>query len=192
MRDGTLRTPIRNVVLIGSMGCGKSSVGREIARRSGLSFVDTDQLIRQKFEKSVPEIFALFGEQVFRDEEHSALSSLQTSQHIVLATGGGIVVRTDNHALLKRLGIIVWLVADEEIVWERVSRNRLRPLLQTEDPRRKMQELIEVRRPLYSALADLTIDSSRASHAQVARKVLDLVKAWRAPLDENRIAKTDP
>ncbi len=168
--------PIRNVVLIGSMGCGKSSVGREIARRAGLTFVDTDQLIRQKFGKTIPEIFSRFGEDYFRQEETSALRELELANGIVLATGGGIVVRPENHPRLKKIGVVVWLVADEEIIWERVSRNKLRPLLQTVDPRQTMNRLIAERRPWYSSLADLTIDSGHLNHAEVAEKVLAFLR----------------
>jgi shikimate kinase len=186
----TLGKPIRNVVLIGSMGCGKSSVGREIARRVRWSFVDTDQLIRQKFGKSIPEIFSLFGENSFRDEEHASLQGLQSAKRIVLATGGGIVVRPENHRLIRQLGPIVWLVADEEVIWERVSRNQLRPLLQTANPRVVMRQLIEQRKPLYQSLANHTVDSTGSSHAQVAEKVLSFLKDWQTGTYEGGSPRT--
>jgi shikimate kinase len=158
------------------MGCGKSSVGREIAKRCRFAFVDTDQLIRRRFNKSIPEIFAQFGEEVFREQEYLSLLELEHATNMVLATGGGIVVRPQNRPLLKQLGSIVWLTADEQTIWDRVSRNQLRPLLHTADPRETMRRLIEERRPTYAALADVTVDSTGLTHGAVAERVLGLLR----------------
>ena len=112
---------VRNLVLVGFMGSGKSSVGREIARRWGDRFIDTDTAIRQKYRKSIPEIFVSFGEPLFRDEENKALQDLQSSHDSVIATGGGIVLQPRNHPLLRSLGVVVWLTASETVIWERVT-----------------------------------------------------------------------
>src|SRR5262245_11414958 len=122
-----LRKPIRNVVLIGFMGSGKSSIGREIARRLGFRFCDTDSIIRQKYGKSIPEIFSVWGEASFREEEHLVLRELQNTRGIILATGGGIVTQPRNLPLLRQLGVVIWLVADEQTIWWRVCRNPTRP-----------------------------------------------------------------
>jgi len=107
------------------MGSGKSSVGREIAGRCELRFLDTDSIIRQNYRKSIADIFASIGEPIFRDEENRVLQDLQNARDVVLATGGGIVLQTRNHLLLRSLGVVVWLTASEDVTWDRVSRNQL-------------------------------------------------------------------
>jgi shikimate kinase len=168
----------RNLVLVGFMGSGKSSVGREIARRWDYRFLDTDSVIRRKHCKSVPEIFESHGESFFRDEEHLTLRELQGSIHCVIATGGGIILDPRNHPLLQALGVIVWLTATEEIIWERVSRNRRRPLLQTPDPRETISRLISLRNPLYETVADITVETSGLTHEEVAARVAAAVSVW--------------
>jgi shikimate kinase len=160
------------------MGTGKSSVGREIAHRCTLRFVDTDSLIRKRFSKSVAEIFALIGEAAFRDEEHRCLSELQGAQQLVLATGGGIVLQRRNHPLLRQLGPIIWLTATEEVIWERVSRNRSRPLLYSDDPRATIRNLIKQRYPLYDLLADITVETTGLTHHQVADYIIKAAAEW--------------
>lgn len=160
------------------MGTGKSSVGREIARRCALRFADTDSLIRKRFSKSIAEIFALIGEAAFRDEEHRCLSELQGAQQLVLATGGGIVLQRRNHPLLRQLGPIIWLTATEEVILERVSRNRSRPLLYSDDPRATIRNLIKHRYPLYDLLADITVETTGLTHLQVADCIIKAAAEW--------------
>jgi shikimate kinase len=176
----------RNLVLVGFMGSGKSSVGREIARRWGFRFLDTDMIIRQKYRKSIPDIFATFGEQVFRDEENKALQDLENSDRAVIATGGGIILQPRNHLLLRSLGVVVWLLASEEIVWERVSRNQNRPLLQTKDPRTTITNLMVTREPLYRSVADINIETSGLTHQEVADRAVAAIRVWSTSQDENR------
>src|SRR5215469_8871743 len=168
---------VHNIVLVGFMGSGKSSVGREIARRCELRFVDTDSIIRQKYRKSIADIFASFGEPTFRDEEHRTLQELQNARRVVLATGGGVVLQPRNHPLLRSLGVVVWLTANEEVIWERVSRNQSRPLLHTEDPRTTMRNLMSMRYPLYGSVADVTVETSGLTHQEVADRVLAAIRA---------------
>jgi len=175
----------RNLVLVGFMGSGKSSVGREIARRWGYRFLDTDSVIRQKHSKSILEIFESQGEPFFRDQEHLALCELQSSVDCVIATGGGIVLQPRNYPLLHTLGIIVWLTATEEFIWERVSRNRKRPLLQTANPRGTISHLISLRNPLYESVADITVETSGLTHEEVANRVAAAVKLWAPGRREN-------
>jgi shikimate kinase len=160
------------------MGSGKSSVGRELARRWRFRFFDTDAIIRRKYGRSIAEIFASFGEALFRDEENNALQDLQNTHQAVIATGGGIVLQPRNHALLQALGVVVWLTASEEVIWERVSRNQNRPLLKTTDPRSTIRDLISTRYPLYRAIADITVETSGLTHQEVADEVLVAVRAW--------------
>jgi shikimate kinase len=168
------------------MGTGKSSVGREIAHRCALRFVDTDSLIRKRFSKSIAEIFSLVGEAAFRDEEHRCLLELQEAQQLVLATGGGIVMQSRNHPLLQQLGPIVWLTATEEVIWERVSRNSSRPLLHSNDPRATVRNLIKQRYPLYDLLADITVETTGLTHHQVADCIIEAAAGWSGRSHEKR------
>ncbi len=165
--------PLQSLVLIGPMGGGKSSVARELAQRTGWRWVDTDRLAAQAAGLSVAEIFAQHGEAHFRDLEASAIQSLGRLGPVIVATGGGVVLRPQNSALLRALGRVIWLTATEDILFERVSRTRKRPLLQTDDPRATMRELLAAREPLYAACAHLKIDTSSLSHAEVAEAVLE-------------------
>jgi shikimate kinase len=177
---------VRNLVLVGFMGSGKSSVGREIARRCEFRFLDTDTAIRDKYRKSIAEIFALFGEPLFRDQENAVLQELQLSQRSVIATGGGIVLQSRNHPLLRSLGLVLWLTANEEVIWERVSRNRNRPLLHTPDPRATISNLMSTRYPLYGSVAHLTVETSGLSHREVADRALEAIQLWSAGQNEDR------
>jgi shikimate kinase len=177
---------VRNIILVGFMGSGKSSVGREIARRLGFRFIDTDTTIRQKHNKSIPDIFASFGEPFFRDEENKALRDLQNIEHVVVATGGGIVLQPRNHPLLRSLGVVVWLTATEEVIWERVSRNQNRPLLQTQDPRTTISNLMATRYPLYGSLSHIIVETSGLTHQEVADQVLAAISLWPTTRNENR------
>jgi shikimate kinase len=164
--------PDRNVVLIGFMGSGKSSVGRELARRWGFRFLDTDSMIRHQCGKSIPEIFSTLGEAFFREQEFLMLSRLLECHRSVIATGGGIVIQPRNIGLLGQLGITIWLKADQVTIFERVSRNKNRPLLHTNDPEGTIARLLEERAPLYQSAADLVVNSSGLTHHEVAERVI--------------------
>ena len=162
-----------NLVLIGFMGSGKSSVGRRLSGLTGHRFLDVDELITQAEGRSIPEIFTQRGENHFRDLEQRALEDLVGVCGIVLSTGGGLVLRPANRETLKRIGIVAWLDADPEILFERAMRSGRRPLLQTEDPKETFQALLSVRRNLYEITADFRVDSSRLSHDDVAQTLLE-------------------
>jgi shikimate kinase len=162
----------RSIVLIGFMGAGKSSVGRCLERLTGLGRVDVDERIVLKLGISIPEIFSQHGEQHFRAAETQVLRELEMNRESIIVTGGGIVLRQENVDLLKKLGTIIWLDADEEKLFERASRRGERPLLQTENPRKTFSELLQSRRSAYDTAADLRIDTTAISHDQVAEKIL--------------------
>lgn len=169
-----------NIVLIGFMGSGKSSVGRHLAAQIGHRFVDTDDLVVEKAGCSIPTIFQQRGEAEFRDLETEVLRSIEGVCGIVLATGGGIVLRETNRLLLKTIGIVVWLDAEPDLIFERVSRNNRRPLLQTENPRATFDALREARAPIYEAAAHFRMDSSNFSHEQAAKEILQEAMRFRA------------
>ena len=161
-----------NLVLVGPMGSGKSSVAREIAGKTGRRREDTDRLVVDRAGASIAAIFAAHGEAHFRELETAALGSLATRTGLVIATGGGIILRDENRALLRKLGVVVWLTAREEVLFERVSRNRRRPLLHTADPRATLRDLLARRWSLYQQCAHLTVDTSDEPHARVADTIL--------------------
>jgi shikimate kinase len=162
----------RSIVLIGFMGAGKSTVGRCLQRLIGLSRIDTDDLVAEKLQLSIPEIFSKHGEERFRDAETELLRALSPERPSVIVTGGGIVLRGENVDLLKQLGAIVWLDAPEEILFERATRKNNRPLLQTEDPRTSFAKLLAVRRSIYENAADIRIETSNLKHEEVAEKIM--------------------
>jgi len=161
-----------NIVLVGFMGSGKSSVGRRIASKLDRQFVDTDQLVVQKIGIGISEIFNTRGEPFFRDEECLALESLRDVGPCVIATGGGIVTRRENAKLLQELGFVVWLTADEEVIFERVSRNTKRPLLQTDNPRETISKLLAERNRLYEAAAHFKLDTSDFTLVEIADTII--------------------
>ena len=148
-------------------------MGRRLSGLTGHRFVDIDELVTQAEGRSISEIFSQRGETYFRDLEQRALQDLVGVCGIVLSTGGGLVLRQTNREILKRIGIVAWLDADPEVLFERAMRSGRRPLLQTEDPKRAFDELLSVRRDLYEATADFRVDSSRLSHDEAAQTLLD-------------------
>jgi shikimate kinase len=158
------------------MGAGKSSVGRFLQRRTGLDLFDIDEAVSRKLGLSIPEIFERLGEEKFREAESEVLREFSPAKPTIVVTGGGTILRQGNVDLLKRLGFVVWLEADEETLFERVTRRGKRPLLRTENPRARFESLLNERNPLYGRAADLRIDGSTLSHDQVADVILSKVQ----------------
>jgi shikimate kinase len=173
-----------NIVLVGFMGSGKTSIGRLVAQELGFQFIDTDAVIVERTGMQVAEIFELYGEVWFRAEESATLRSLGIVNRAVISTGGGIVLREENRALLGELGLVVWLTASEEVIYERVARNKKRPLLQTANPRETVQALLAARRPLYEEVAQFTVDSTLLTHEMAAQAVMAEARrafSWESP-----------
>jgi shikimate kinase len=168
-----VNTPGPSIVLIGFMGAGKSAVGRELARGTGLPRHDIDELIRKRFGLSIPEIFAQHGEDVFREAETELLRKLDRGAIVV--TGGGIVLREENVKLLRALGRTFWLDADESTLWRRASRRSTRPLLHAPNPRDRFAELLRERLLLYQAAADDRVDVSKSTAKEVANQILAML-----------------
>jgi shikimate kinase len=162
----------KSIVLIGMMGAGKSSVGRLLQRRLGLDRFDTDEIVSKQFGISIPEIFAKHGEEKFREAETQALRELAGKAAAIVVTGGGIVLRDENVDLLKQMGTVVWLEAAEETLLERASRRGNRPLLQTENPRAALSQLLTARTPLYATAADMRVETTKLTHDEVADIIL--------------------
>jgi shikimate kinase len=139
--------------------------------------IDTDEMVTARFGRPIAEIFADFGEDTFRDAESEVVGQLSGAAPAVIVTGGGIVLRASNVESLRRVGTLVHLEADEETLFRRVSRRSTRPLLQTENPRATLAELLRLRLPLYRDAADVQVDTSRLTHEEVAEAVLNKVEA---------------
>lgn len=161
----------RSIVLVGLMGCGKSSVGRRLAARLGLPFVDADTEIELAAGKSIPDIFADYGETHFREREHLIIARLLGNGPQVLATGGGAYMRADTRESIRQSGIAVWLRAELPVLIRRVMRRDDRPMLQTEDPEATMRELMDVRYPIY-AKADVVVESREVTHDVVVGDII--------------------
>ncbi|MGB6221066.1 shikimate kinase [Haloferula sp.] len=165
----------KNIILIGFMGCGKSTIGRKLEHLLGYPLVDTDQLIEQKTKTSVAEIFAKRGEDYFRGLEAAVLHELAApdAPRRIISTGGGIIARKRNRSLIKQLGYVVWLQAPVEVILERTGRNRDRPLLQTENPREKIEALLAERKPMYDATADIEVETVGLDAGEIACGILE-------------------
>ena len=154
------------------MGAGKTTVGRSLAQRTGLSFVDSDQEIERRCSMSVSEVFAAEGEAAFRDREQQVIDELTRQDGVVLATGGGAVLREANRRALHERGTVVYLRASPEELAHRTRHDRSRPLLQTGDPRARLRELYRQRDPLYRQVAHFIIETGRPSPGLLAQLVL--------------------
>lgn len=152
-----------NIILVGPMGAGKSTIGRQLAAALRLPFHDSDREIEARTGVDIPTIFEFEGEDGFRTRESAMLEELCNLQGIVLATGGGAVMREQNRKLLKDCGQVVYLRTTIETQLRRTARDRNRPLLQTDDPRGRLEELMHIRDPLYRQIADLVVDTDRDS-----------------------------
>lgn len=163
----------RNIVLVGFMATGKTTLGRLIARKSGFRFLDMDNLIEEASGMEIPRIFELEGEEGFRARESAVLRDLAASDGHVIATGGGVVTREENHPLLRDLGFVVWLHTRKKIIFDRVRRNPHRPLLRTADPLETIRTMVEARKPLYRGVADLKVKTCDLSQSEAVAGIVD-------------------
>ncbi len=168
-----------SIVLVGIMGAGKSAIGRRLAQRLGLPFVDADDEIEAAAGCTISEIFERFGEAEFRQGEERVIARLLQGPPHVVATGGGAFMSERTREAIQRDGVSVWLRADLETLMRRVRRRQNRPLLQTADPEETMRELMERRYPIYGE-ADHIIDSSDGPHARVVEAIVEALGEARA------------
>lgn len=166
----------RSLVMVGLMGCGKSSVGRRLAARLGMPFVDTDDEIERVAGKSIVDIFADWGEAEFRNGERRVIQRLLGEGPQVLATGGGAFINPETRANIRTQGISIWLKADLAVLMRRVGKRDTRPLLRTGDPEAVMRKLMEARYPVY-AEADIVVESRDVAHEVI---VTDVIEALRS------------
>ncbi|MEN2508911.1 shikimate kinase AroK [Stutzerimonas stutzeri] len=166
-----------NIILVGPMGAGKSTIGRLLAKELRLPFRDSDKEIEQRTGASIPLIFDVEGEQGFREREHTAIKELCQMRGVVLATGGGAVLRPENRQMLRAGGRVVYLCTSVEQQLDRTSRDRNRPLLQTSNPREILTGLMAVRDPLYREVADLIIQTDERPPRLVVAQILEQLES---------------
>ncbi|HCI13568.1 MAG: shikimate kinase [Gallionellales bacterium GWA2_60_142] len=168
-----------NLILVGMMGSGKTTIGRTLAKHLGKTFVDSDEEIQQRTGVTIPHIFDVEGEVGFRLRETAAIRELMGRDDMVLATGGGAILAEQNRDMLRQNGIVVYLKANVHDLWQRTRHDRNRPLLQTADPRAKLAELFEQRDPLYQQAADIVVQSSKQSAQALMLHLVDEIEAFR-------------
>lgn len=167
----------RNVFLVGPMGAGKSTIGRLLAAELGFPFRDSDRVIEERTGADIPWIFDMEGEEGFRDRETAVLAELADESGAVVATGGGIILRPGNRDIMRAGGYVCYLTAAVEHLVERTARDKKRPLLQVDNPRQKIVDLLELRDPLYRDVADFIVSTDRRSPRAVALDIANQVRA---------------
>jgi shikimate kinase len=160
-----------NLYLVGLPGAGKSTLGRQLARRLAKTFVDADAELEKKLGVTIPTIFEIEGEASFRDREEVVLAELTALTNVVLATGGGVVIRPANRERLRQNGTVIYLHAMPEMLRERTRRSRHRPLLNAADPMARLAELYTLRDSLYREVAASVVESNRDEIARFAREL---------------------
>jgi shikimate kinase len=170
-----MRPPTR-VFLVGPMGSGKSTIGKQLAAALRLAFQDSDHEIQRRTGVDIPTIFAFEGEAGFRAREKAVIDALTALDGVVLATGGGAILDPDNRRALSSRGVVVYLHCSPEQQYRRTSHDRNRPLLQTEDPLQRLRDLMAARDPLYRETADFVVSTEKRSAAAVTREIVRLLQ----------------
>lgn len=179
----------RSIVMVGMPGCGKSALGKRLAPRLGLLFLDVDEEIEKAAGKSVKEIFADHGEASFRDGERKVIARLLASGPQVLATGGGALMTEETRANIRRSGVSIWVKADAALLVRRVSKRNSRPLFEGRDPEAVVKELMAVRHPLYAG-ADIIVESRDVPHETIVEEIIEALAT--SPLLARAAPSTGP
>lgn len=164
------------IIFVGPMGAGKTTIGRQLAKALGRKFYDSDKEIEKRTGATIPLIFELEKEEGFRKRESAIIRELADMQDIVMATGGGAVLDSENREILRRQGFVIYLCAPVEQLIRRTARDKNRPLLQTENPEKTIRELLKVRDPLYREVASYIMETEGCSVTQVVSKLKKLLK----------------
>lgn len=162
----------QNIFIVGPMGAGKSTVGRQLAEALSYTFKDSDQEIQRRTGVDIPTIFEFEGEAGFRHRERQVIEELVNEERIVLATGGGAVLSPENRQNLSARGVVIYLHCSPEQQFSRTSRDRNRPLLETEDPLEKLRQVMEEREPLYRQVADMVVSTEKRGTSSVIKEIM--------------------
>lgn len=165
-----------NILLIGFMGVGKTEVGKLLAKKLSMTYIDTDIIIEGEEGKSINRIFAENGEESFRDMESRLLDKLADKKNCVISTGGGIILRPENVKKMENMGSLILLWSDIETIYERTKNASVRPLLNAADPKAKAKEILDFRTPIYRSIADLEVDTSRLSPEEACNKIIKFIR----------------
>ncbi|MFW5723959.1 MAG: shikimate kinase AroK [Halochromatium sp.] len=160
-----------NIFLVGPMGAGKSTVGRQLAEALGYEFRDSDQEIQRRTGVDIPTIFEFEGEEGFRKRERGVVEELAQEDGIVLATGGGVVLTPENRQQLAARGFVIYLHCSPEQQFARTARDRGRPLIDTDDPQQRLRELMAEREPIYCQVADMVVSTERRGTVSVVKEI---------------------
>lgn len=178
-KNSTRKLDSGNVILVGMMGSGKTTMGRALAKQLDRQFVDSDEEIQHRTGVTIPHIFDVEGESGFRARESSVIADLVKRENMILATGGGAVLMEQNRAEMRQNGIVIYLKASVHDLWQRTRHDRNRPLLQTDDPHAKLTELFQQRDALYQQVADIVIQSGKLSVHTLMLQVVDNIEEFR-------------
>lgn len=170
--------PVKNIVLIGFMGTGKTTIATALANRLGLRYVSTDNLIENREKRTINEIFREEGEERFRDIETEVVREISGLEGLVIDTGGGIVLREENMKMLKSCGVVICLTAGADMIMERTRKYKHRPLLNVDDPKLRIRSLLAKRAPYYSA-ADHTVDTGKLTARQAVERIIEITGAGK-------------
>lgn len=166
----------RNIFLIGPMGAGKSTIGKYLSEFLHLEYIDSDAEIEKRTGADISWVFDVEGEEGFRKREEAVIDDLTQKQGIILATGGGAVINANNRQHLSARGVVVYLLTPVQTQYQRTLKDRRRPLLQTADPLKTLQELMNKREPLYQEIADFVIDTSKLTAKAVAQNIVKMIE----------------
>lgn len=167
------------IVFVGPMGAGKTTIGRQVAAQLKWEFFDSDRLVEERTGVSIPLIFELEGEEGFRWRETEVIKEISSVDNIVLATGGGAILREENRQYLKQNSLVIFLHASLEQLFERTSKDKNRPLLQDENPKEKLRSILDQRIHIYEDMADLIVKTDHQSVNYTVKKIIELIKNYQ-------------
>jgi shikimate kinase len=174
-----------NIILVGLMGAGKSTIGRQLARRMNLTFYDSDKVIEERTGVPIPTIFEVEGEAGFREREEHVIAELTAMQGIMLATGGGSVLRASNRQHIKDGGCVIYLRASADHLFQRIKHDQSRPLMQTPNPMQTLRDLLKAREPYYLEVADLIVPTGKQKVNVILREIHNKLKQLQEVIHAN-------
>lgn len=176
-----------NLIFIGMMGSGKTSIGKLIAQKQGMQFIDSDKIIENVYENDISCIFATIGEKSFREIEKKIIQHISRVNNCIIATGGGVPLDPENICNLKKNGKVIWIKTDANIIMERVGNDTSRPILQTGNPEKKIRQIMTERETIYKSSCDIQVDTSAVSLEEAADLIINMVKNLLNPIDAQLI-----